>query len=79
MLWKLPNLGGVACDAGLSPDVCLRGIQQRRWVAASLGHDTPCQAVWLLQQRLHQMLRLHDLLRVLLGDVWRRCDRLLEA
>ena len=50
--------------------------QQAGGVAAGLGHDPARQAVGLLQQTLEQVLHLHDLLLVALGDVGRVDDRL---
>lgn len=73
------HLRGVAADAGLPADEGFRRVQQRRGVALRLGHDLARQAVGLLQQRLEQVLRLHDLLRVLLRDVRCRRDRLTHS
>ena len=57
-----PYLVAAAVHLGLLADELLGALEQEGRVAASLGQDAPRQAVGLLQQRLHQVFRLHHLL-----------------
>lgn len=60
-----PHLLRVAADAGLLADVGVGFVQEVRRIRACLGQNPPCQAVGLLQERLHQVLCLHYLVAAL--------------
>lgn len=61
----MSHLLGVPGDAGLLADEGIGLVKELGGIGARLGQDAARQAIGLLQQRLHQVLRLHDLVAAL--------------